>query len=98
LATWQIPLRRRGPVRQAVFLCSGTLIANVLIWRELLARAFLQEPVDPGSGRWIVEAEQVGLVRDLPVLTAVVVLAAWMLASALAAFLAYRRRAIRASS
>jgi ABC-2 type transport system permease protein len=33
-----------------------------------------------------------------PVLTAVVVLAAWMLASALAAFLAYRRRAIRASS
>jgi hypothetical protein len=27
----------------------------------------LQEPVDPGSGRSIVEAEQVGFVRDLPV-------------------------------
>src|SRR6266516_444109 len=35
--------------------------------RELLPRAFLQEPVDPGSGRRIVEAEQVGFGRDLSV-------------------------------
>src|SRR5260370_10973631 len=33
----------------------------------MLARAFLQELVDPGSGRRIVQAEQVRLVRDLPV-------------------------------
>ncbi len=33
----------------------------------MLARAFLQELVDPGSGRRIVQAKQVRLVRDLPV-------------------------------
>jgi hypothetical protein len=31
---WQIPLRPRRSVLQAVFLCIGTLVANVLICRD----------------------------------------------------------------